>query len=128
MTNLKKLAAIYDWVKAVFDAVFNGGASMLYKESLQYQIDRAGERTWKNRYVIGPFKGNDGKEYFTTPAQQAMYDAQALARLEAQVASMKGILSQVADSANKGVPVNIDYAKIEKMMPKAPEYNLVVKE
>lgn len=54
-------------LKAIFDAIFNGGDSMLHKESLQYQIDRAGERTWK-KHMIGPYKDSKGKDYFTTPA------------------------------------------------------------
>lgn len=123
MTNLKKLEAIFEWIKSIYDAIFNGGGSMLHKESLQWQIERSGERTWKNKNVIGPFKNGD-KEYFTTPAQQAFYDAQALARLEAAVAGLQGVVAQVAQAANKGVAVDIDYDKIKAMMPKAPEYKL----
>lgn len=117
------MATMPERLIGVFDAIFNGGKSMLHGESLQFQIDRAGERTWK-KHLIGPYKDSKGKDYFTTPAQQAQYDAQALARIEGEVAGLKGVLTQIAQAANKGVAVDIDYDKIAAMMPKAPEYKL----
>lgn len=104
----------------IYDAIFNGGESMLHKESLQYQIERAGERTWKNKYIIGPWKTAEGKEYFTTPAQQAIYDAQGISRIESRQAAQQELLQQIVNAVSKGVAVEIDYARIEKMMPKAP--------
>lgn len=131
MTNLQKLAAIFDWVKSLYDAVFNGGGSMLHKESLQWQIERVGERTWK-KPLIGPFKGADKKEYFTTPSQQAQYDALALARIEGELAAMKNLLSQMANAFTSGVDLKIDYAQInaaiKAAMPDIPEYELTKKE
>ena len=40
------------------------------------------------------------------------------------MAGLKGVLTQLAQAANKGAAVDIDYDKIAAMMPKAPEYKL----
>lgn len=113
-------------LKAIFDAIFNGGDSMLYKESLQYQIDRAGERTW-NKQLIKGWIGADGKPYTTSPLQQLAFNAQgiaangkALAQVQANQAVMLELLRQLVANANKGVAVDIDYSRIEAMMPKLP--------
>lgn len=116
----------------IYDAIFNGGESMLHKESLQYQIERAGERTWKNKYIIGPWKTAEGKEYFTTPAQQAIYDAQGISRIESRQAAQQELLQQIVNALSKGVDLQIDYARIDASikaaMPEMPEYELTKKE
>lgn len=111
-------------LKGIFDAIFNGGETMLYKESLQYQIDRAGERTW-NRPLIKGWVGANGKKYDTSPLQQLAFNAQGIQRVESEVAAIKGLLTQIAQAANKGVAVDIDYDKIAAMMPQVPEYKLI---
>lgn len=116
MTNVQKLSQIFEWVKSLFEAVFKGGDSMLYKESLQYQIDRAGERTWHKPLIKGWTRA-DGSKYDTSPAQQLVYLTQALARVEASQKASESLLAQIADAANKGVAVNIDYDRIKSMMP-----------
>lgn len=113
------MATMPERLVATYDAIFNGGKSMLHSESLQFQIDRAGERTWK-KHLIGPFKDSKGKDYFTTPAQQAQYDALALARIEGNTAVIQNLVKALA---NVSGGESFDQAKllagIEKLLAEA---------
>lgn len=102
---------------AIFDAIFTpGGKSMFNGETLQTQIALAGERTWYKPLLKGWSKPGGGT-YDTSPAQQLVYMTQALTRIEAQQGAIMSVLSQIAEAANKGVAVDIDYDRIRSMMP-----------
>ena len=118
-------------LKAIFDAIFNGGASMRNKESLQTQIALAPERALKAPLITGWPDGKGGT-YSTSVRQQLAYNAKGIAGNAAELAAIKGLLEQVAQAANKGVAVQIDYARIDASikaaMPELPEYELTPKE
>lgn len=131
MTNVQKLAEIYAWVKSIFDAIFNGGESMLHKESLQYQIDRSPVRALKAKIITGWPDGKGGT-YSTSIADHMVYLTQYGTRIEATQAAHGELLKQIANAITKGVELEIDYAKIDASIkaaiPPMPEYELTMKE
>ena len=118
-------------LKALFDALFNGGNSMKGGKSLQDQIADAPTAALRAPLITG-WKNSAGKEYSTSALQQLAYNAQGIARIEARQAVQQELLQQIVNSLSKGIELQIDYARIDASikaaMPEMPEYELTPKE
>lgn len=110
-------------LKAIFDGWYNGGESTHNKWSFQKLILEAPKLALQAKIIPG-WRDAAGKEYSTSIADHMVYMAKSDQRVESELAAIKGLLTQIAQAANKGVAVDIDYDKIAAMMPKAPEYKL----
>lgn len=119
--------------EAIWQGFYGTGESLLRKENIQQQIDRAGARALQAPLITG-WKTADGKgTYATSMVEQARFNALALARLEANMAVLVGLVTQLAAAATKGAPLEIDYKELAKYLPPATvtqvpvEYELIPK-
>jgi GH25 family lysozyme M1 (1,4-beta-N-acetylmuramidase) len=120
-------------LKAVYDAIFTGGASMIGGKSLQDQI-AAAPAAALNAPVIGPWKDSSGNTYYVSVNKQLAYNAQALAGVPASVwnqnvggGNAAGVLNHidqkpaVASTAGTGAPFDSDafIARLVATLPAA---------
>lgn len=89
------------------DAILVGGDSMDGGNSLQFQIKQSPVDALWNPQIKWP-------NYRTSAYGQLAFNAQALARIEANQAADRAILQQILSAVTTGAPVVIDYARIEQ--------------
>lgn len=105
------------------DAVMGPAKSLRGGKNLQDQIAEAPVNALRTPVIHG-WKDAKGKEYSTSVAQQLAFNAQALAALSAQLTAQGALLQQIVTAVSKGVAVEIDYKRIEALMPKLPAYEV----
>lgn len=119
--------------EAIWQAFYGTGESLIRKENIQQQIDKAGARALQAPLITG-WKTADGKgTYSTSIVEQARFNALALARLEANMSLVLGLLGQLVKASGNGAGVEIDYKKLAALLPPATvtqvpvEYELIPK-
>lgn len=109
MTDTRPSQAMSNQEKQDFpvDAILVGGESMDGGNSLQFQIKHAPlDALWSRQMDWGTYK--------TSVFGQMVYDAQALARIEARQIAQQSLLEQAVNALSQGVPLVVDYDEIEK--------------